>query len=68
MIQRWDYSAYNMLYHYRCVLNGYAPFSSAKKNPELLRQRDNLHDKAMEFIADAHRLVHEMGKMSCSQS
>lgn len=62
MVAKWNYSASNMLYHYRCVLNGDVPFRSAKKHPELLRNRDHLDDKAMAFIADLHRMASEEGR------
>lgn len=62
MVAKWEYSASNMLYHYRCVLNGDVPFRSAKKNPALLQSRDRLDDEAMAFIADLHRMASEEGK------
>ncbi|KAF3044824.1 hypothetical protein E8E12_010949 [Didymella heteroderae] len=60
MVGKWNYSAANMLHHYRCVLNGDLPFRSAERNPELLRRRDNLDDEAMRFIAKAHMLIKRM--------
>ncbi|KAF3032512.1 hypothetical protein E8E11_001994 [Didymella keratinophila] len=62
MIGKWNYSASNMLHHYRCVLNGDLPFRSAEKTPDLLRERDNLDDESMDFIAKAHRLIKKMGR------
>lgn len=63
MVAKWEYSAENMLYHYRCVLNGDIPFRSARRNPELLQRRDNLDEQAMTFIKDLHRLASDEGKI-----
>jgi hypothetical protein len=66
MIGKWNYSAGNMLHHYRCVLNGDLPFRSAERNPGLLRKRDNLDDQSIAFIAKAHRLIKKMGRTKYS--
>ena len=47
MTEKWNYSARNMLHHYRCVLNGDLPFRSAKEDPDLLKKRNNLDDEAV---------------------
>lgn len=61
-IEKWDYSANNMLHHFRSILRGYSPFSVAQDNIEELQTRAMLDDDAVIYIEHVLRLIATNGK------
>jgi hypothetical protein len=62
MITKWEYSAGKMLHHYRHVLRNYLSFVEVRKSSVELRRRSSLDDESLKYIAQAYRLITNMGR------
>jgi hypothetical protein len=62
MIAKWEYSAGNMLQHYRLVLRGFLPFAVARKDPEEVRKKGHLDEESLGYIEKANQLLSSLGK------
>jgi hypothetical protein len=40
-----------LLYHWKCVLRGYAPFKLARENPEELHEKDHIDAEGLQYMA-----------------
>lgn len=61
MIKRWDYSADNLLHHFRSIFRGELPLAMADKNFEELIEREKLDSESGKYIAHVLRLLKDQG-------
>ncbi len=57
MIEEWNYSAENLLYHFCCILRGGMGFREAQDKIQDLKQREELDDPAVQYINRAVQLL-----------
>jgi ribosomal protein L13 len=60
MIEEWEYSARNIIYHFRAIVKGMVPFS--QKWTEEMKQLADVDDEAMEYIKKTSEMIRESGK------
>ena len=65
MIEEWNYSAENLLYHFCCILRGGMGFREAREKMQDLKHREELDDPAVQYINRAVQLLPKI--RGCSQ-
>lgn len=63
MIKEFENSAGNMLYHFRCILQGALPFAQANKDMEAFRRRANLDEDATKYVKEFLDIMQENGML-----
>lgn len=63
-IEEYEYSASNMLHHFRFIRRGYLPFQVAENNPEELREMTGLDDTAIKYMKNITNVRRVRGEIS----
>ena len=64
MVDKWDYSAGNMLYNFNHIPNGERPFSLAAENIVQVKKLGNLDEDSVAYIQETLGILHESGMKS----
>ncbi|KAL1634455.1 hypothetical protein SLS58_010651 [Diplodia intermedia] len=62
MVDEWENSAGNMLYHFRYVLRAFLPFQKAREDMASVRKQGNLDEHAVSYLRRAVSLLDERSK------
>lgn len=65
MIEHWNYSADNVLHHFRSIFRGELPLATADKNLGELVQRENLDPESTSYVIQVLRIIKDQGVLSC---
>lgn len=57
MIEEWDYSANNLLHHFRAILRGWWPFSLATKDMQNVRKQVDIDEEATVYLTKVCTLL-----------
>lgn len=61
MFQGWDYSADNLLHHFRSIFRGELPLAMADEKVEELIEREKLDSESVTYIEHVLRLLKDQG-------
>lgn len=61
MVQEWDDSVENLMYHFRYVLRAFRPFQKAKEDMYSVKKQGNLDHHAASYVSTAVNLLDERG-------
>jgi hypothetical protein len=68
MIEEWNYSAENLLYHFCSVLRGGMGFRAAQDRMQDLKEREGLDDGALRYIVGVLELLPTIRECSRTDS
>lgn len=63
MIEHWNYSADNVLHHFRSIFRGELPLATADRDLDELVQRENLDPKSKAYILQVLRIIKDQGML-----
>lgn len=61
MIDHWNYSADNVLHHFRSIFRGELPLAIADRNLDELVQRENLDPESTAYIRQVLLIIKDQG-------
>ena len=64
MIARWNYSAMNILYHFRAIFRGDLPLVAAEKDLPRFVEREQLDTEATAYVEEVLRILKSEGMSS----
>jgi hypothetical protein len=64
MIEHWNYSADNVLHHFRSIFRGELPLATADRDLDELVQRENLDSKSKAYIVQVLRIIKDQGMLN----
>ena len=65
MLEDWEYSAENLLYHFRTVLHGQIPFSQKSSEANESYAQASVDSKGLEYLGKVSRIVQSRSKCFC---
>lgn len=64
MIERWNYSAKNIIYHFRTIFRGSLPLVAAKHDIESFKARENLDDESGTYVQRVLDVLERQGRLN----
>jgi len=62
MIDRWNFSAKNIIYHFRTIFRGDVPLVAAEKDLNSFRAKENLDDQSTTYVRRVLDILKKQGE------
>ena len=62
MIDRWNFSAKNIIYHFRTIFRGDVPLVAAEKDLDSFRAKEKLDDQSTTYVRRVLDILKKQGK------
>ena len=62
MIDHWNFSAKNIIYHFRTIFRGDVPLVAAEKDLNNFKARENLDDQSTTYVRSVLDILKKQGK------
>ena len=62
MIDRWNFSAKNIIYHFKTIFRGDVPLVAAEKDLDSFKAKENLDDQSTTYVRRVLDILKKRGK------